>query len=98
MPILAWECLDHSINKSVVSGSTDEKKATSLTFPIGSIAKIATCFPGVLRGQLMEKTIASPFFNNLINEGTDIAIYKTLITCVAYIGPNRPSVDFLGLS
>ena len=58
---------------------------------------MATCLAEVLRGQLTEKVIASPFFSILIDESTNIAVHKQLITYVSYIGPDGPSVDFLGL-
>ena len=37
---------------------------------------------GVLRGQLVEEAIASPFFNIPIDETTDIVLHKQLITYV----------------
>ena len=62
-----------------------------------SAAEMATCLAEVLRGQLTEKVIASPFFSILVDESTDIVVHKQLITHVSYIGPDGASMDFLGL-
>ena len=62
-----------------------------------SAAEMATCLAEVLRGHLVQKVIASPFFSILIDESTDIAVHKQLIMYVSYMGPEGPLVDFFGL-